>query len=52
MTTKQEYEKTLSRLAIIFKADMIKKLSEQLGLPVEALIQPYEPYGRQETAEP
>ena len=30
--------------------DMIRKLSELLGLPVEVLIQPYELGGRQETA--
>lgn len=30
--------------------DMIRKLSELLGLPVEVLIQPYELDGRQETA--
>lgn len=29
--------------------DMIRKLSELLGLPVEVLIQPYELDGRQET---
>lgn len=32
--------------------DMIRKLSELLGLPVEVLIQPYELDGRQETAKP
>jgi len=30
--------------------DMIRKLSDLLGLPVEVLIQPYELDGRQETA--
>ena len=30
--------------------DMIRKLSERLGLPVEVLIQPYKLDGRQETA--
>src|SRR5690606_34449503 len=33
-----------------FTIDMIKQLSERLGLLVEVLIQPYQLHGRQETA--